>query len=260
MAAYLAQWERNMIRTLGLVLLASLALTPVALAQAEISPARVAEMRAEQAAPRQPVPFDPMNFDKFVGAYQFFPDSVMWIKRDGYHFLSRVTGQAAVEEFPESPTKFFSNDARHQLSFDSDASGKVTGLVLHQAGMERPMIRISAEAAKAIEDALTARIKADTPSPGTEAALRHQIAAVEKKAFDTTAMSPPLAALVRSQAAVAVQTFAALGALKSLTFKNIGPDGFDLYQAVFEHGQLDWRVWPLVDGKIKGMRYILVQP
>jgi hypothetical protein len=249
-----------MIRTLSLVLLTSLALMRVALAQAELSPAKVAEMRAEQDAPRQPVPFDPLNFDKFVGAYHFMPDSVMWITRDGYHYFERVTGQAAVEEFPESPTKFFSNDARHQLSFQSDASGKVTGLVLHQAGMERPMTRISAEDAKAIEDALTARTKANTPSPDTEAALRHQIAAVEKGAFDTAAMWPPLAALVRSQAPVAVHTFAALGALKSVTFKNVGPDGYDLYEVEFEHGQLDWRIWPLADGKIKAMRYMTVQP
>jgi hypothetical protein len=248
-----------MIQTSGLMLLVSLALTPVAQAQAELSPARVAEMRADQAAPRKPVPFDPKDFDKFVGAYQFFPDSVMWITRDGSHFFERVTGQVAAEEFPESPTKFFSNEAHHQLSFDSDASGHVTGLVLHQAGMERPMTRISAQAAKAIEDALMARIKSNTPSPGTEAAVRHQIAAVEKGAFDTDAMAPPIAALVRSQAPAVAQTFAALGAFKSLTFKNVGPDGFDMYEVVFERGRQSWLIWPLADGKIKGLRY-MAQP
>ena len=243
-----------MIRSASLVLLA--ALTPPAWAQSEISPARVAEMRAEQAAPRKPVRFDPANFDRFVGAYHFQPDSVMWVTRDGAHYFARVTGQVAVEEFPESQTKFFSNEARHQLSFDSDAGGHVTGLVLHQLGMERPMPRISAPAAKAIEDALMARIKANTPSPGTEAALRHQIAAVEQGAFDTAAMSPPLGALVRSQAPTAIQTFAQLGAFKSLAFRYVGPDGFDLYEAVFEHGKLDWMIWPLADGKIKALRYM----
>ena len=118
------------------------------------------------------------------------------------------------------------------------------------------MTRISTQAAKAIEDALMARIRANTPSPGTEAALRNQIAAVEKGALDTAAMSPPLGALVRSQAPAATQTFAQLGKLKSLIFKFVGPDGFDMYEAVFEHGKLDWMIWPLADGKIKGLRYM----
>jgi len=248
--------QAHTIRTASFVLLAWLALTPLAWAQTELSPARVAEMRAEQAAPRYPVPFDPKNFDKFVGAYHFHPDSVMWVTHDGPHYFARVTGQVAIEEFPESQTKFFSNEARHQLSFDIDAGGHVTGLVLHQLGMERPMPRISTQAAKAIEDALMVRIRANTPSPGTEAALRHQIAALEMGAFDTAGMSPPLGALVRSQAPAATQTFAQLGNLKSLIFKFVGPDGFDMYEAVFEHGKLDWMIWPLADGKIKGLRYM----
>lgn len=245
-----------MIRTSILVLLASLALTPAAQAQAGLSPAQVAELRAEQAAPRTVVPFDAKNFDKFVGEYQLMPSTVVWITRDGSHYLARSTGQVAFEIFPESQTKFFSNEIRAQYSFDSDASGHVTRLVLHQIGMERHAPRISAQAAKAIEDALMARIRANTPSPGTEAALRRQIEAVEKGAFDTAAMTPEMAALVRSQAPSATQTFAQLGALKSLTFKNVASDGFDIYDAVFERGRLNCRLSPLVDGKIKGFRYL----
>ena len=73
-------------------------------AQPIITPEQIAEMRAEQAAPRMPVPFDPKDFDKFVGAYHFLVDSVMWVTRDGSHYFARVTGQVAVEEFPEGQT------------------------------------------------------------------------------------------------------------------------------------------------------------
>jgi hypothetical protein len=249
-----------MIRTPTFVLLASLAplaLTTASCVQAGLSPAQVAELRAEQAAPREPVAFDAKNFDRFVGAYQLMPSTVVWITRDGSHDLARSTGQVAFEIFPESQTKFFSNEIRAQYSFDSDAGGHVIALVMHQLGMERRAPRISAEAAKAIEDALLARIRAGAPSPGTEAALRHQIEAVEKGAFDTAAMTPEMAALVGSQAPSATQTFAQLGALKSLTFKNVAPDGFDIYDAVFERGRLTCRLSPLVDGKIKGFRYLL---
>ncbi|HEX4272506.1 MAG TPA: hypothetical protein VHZ32_14015, partial [Rhizomicrobium sp.] len=168
----------------------------------------------------------------------------------------RFTGLPAREYFPESQTKFFSSEMSSQFSFDSDADGHVTGLVLHQSGMEQGAPRITVEDAKAVEDGLTARIKGNTPSPGSEAALRHQLAAVETGEFDYAAFSPELAALVRSQALAASQRFAALGALKSLTFKSVSQRGFDVYDAVFEHGELNCWIWPLADGKIKGFRYL----
>jgi beta-lactamase regulating signal transducer with metallopeptidase domain len=225
-----------------------------------VTPERVAELRAEQAALRTAVPFDPKDFDKFVGQYQLTPTAIFWITRDGSHYLSRLTGQIAVAIFPESPTKFFSNEVHAQISFDSDASGKVMGLVLHQAGMEQHALRISTEAAKAAEDALMARIRANKPSPGTETALRHQIEAIEKGAFDTTVMRPELAILVNSQAPMAIQFFARQGAFKSLTFKNVGQGGFDVYDAAYERGHLNWYIAPLVNGKIMGLRYTAPQP
>ena len=247
---------------------ASLLMTPLVVAaqtaepqsQTVVTPERMAELRAEQAALRTAVPFDPKNFDKFVGEYQLTPTAIFWITRDGSHYLSRLTGQIAVAIFPEGPTKFFSNEVHAQISFDSDASGKITGLVLHQAGMEQHAPRISTEAAKAAEDALMARIKANTPSPGTEAALRHQIEAIEKGGFDTSVMRPELAALVNAQAPMAIQFFARQGVFKTLTFKNVGQGGFDVYDAAYERGHLNWYIAPLVNGKIMGLRYTAPQP
>ena len=227
-----------------------------------VTPERVTELRAEQAAPRTRVAFDPKNFDKFVGEYQLTSTAIVWITRDGSHYLSRLTGQTAVEIFPESQAKFFSSEVRAQISFDSDASGKVTGLVLHQGGMEQHAPRINAEAAKAVEDALLARIKANKPSPGTEAAIRHQIGSMEKTGeFDYAAMTPELAAVARSQVAIGGPLFARLGAFKSLTFKNVSQGGGDVYTAAFERGNLIWSMAPLTaDGKIRGMGERLEQP
>jgi len=113
-------------------LTASLLMAPLVVAaapqeQAIITPEHVAELRAEQAAPRKAVSFDPKDFDKFVGEYQLGPSAIFWITRDGSHYLSRLTGQTAVAIFPESPTKFFSNEVRAQISFDSDAGGDFGG-------------------------------------------------------------------------------------------------------------------------------------
>jgi beta-lactamase regulating signal transducer with metallopeptidase domain len=224
--------------------------------QAIVTPKNVAELRAEQAAARKTVPFDPRNFDKFTGYYQLGPGTVATVTRDGSHFFSRLTGQINVEFFPESQTKFFTTEVHAQISFDSDASGTVTGLVLHQNGMEQHAPRISAETAKAIEDALMARIKANKPAPGTEAAVRHQIESVEKDAQDFTAMTPTLASAARDQWPVFRQMVAGLGPFKSLTFRNVGPIGADIYDVTFERGRGEWRIAPLTaDGKIQNMSF-----
>jgi len=68
---------------------------------------RIAARRAEQEAPRNMVAFDPKNFDKFVGYYQFGPNSVMTVTREGTGYLTRLTGQQNVAVYPESQTKFF---------------------------------------------------------------------------------------------------------------------------------------------------------
>jgi hypothetical protein len=250
-----------MIRMLLLAVLVSLTLTTAAGAQTRfsptrLSPAQVVALRAEQAAVRNSVPMDPKEFDKFLGVYRLMPSTLIWVTRDGPHFMVLTTGHPVYEYFPESPTKFFSNEQRQQLSFESDANGHVIGLVMDQVGMERWCPRLSKRAGKAIEATLKARIKAGAPSPGTEAALRHQIDAVEKGAFDTDAMTPDMGSLVGSQALAASERFAQLGTLKSLKFKYVTLNGYDLYDAVFERGHLSFMLSPLVDGKIQGFRYL----
>jgi hypothetical protein len=240
-----------MVRTLSLALLASLAPTPFARAQTDLSAARSAEMRAEQAAPRQAVPFDPKNFDKFVGAYELFPTAIEWVTRDGSHYLIRLTGQSAGEIFPESQTKFFSNETRAQFSFESDASGHVTALVVHQNGTEPRAPRISAQAAKALEDALLARIKAGKPAPGTEESLRRYIASLEKGAPNYQEMAPNLSAAVHEQLPMILQEIAGFGPLKSITFKSVSAAGMDVYDVDFENGKVTWMIAPLTaDGKV----------
>ncbi|HEY2009371.1 MAG TPA: hypothetical protein VGH23_10305 [Rhizomicrobium sp.] len=243
-------------KALGFVLLGFLSCPALAQTETVITPEHMAELRAEQAVPRQSVPFDPKDFDKFVGEYQLGPSVVFWITRDGSHYLSRLTGQVAVEVFPESQTKFFSNEVRAQISFDSDAGGHVTGLVLHQAGLEQPAPRISEDVAKAIEDALAERIRNNTPSLGTEAALRHQVESMVAGERDYAPLMPALATIGRAQWPVTKQTIAGLGALKSLAFKKVGPGGQDIYTVTFERGQVEWRISPLTaDGKISAMGF-----
>jgi Tol biopolymer transport system component len=124
------------------------------LAPAQPTADAIAQKRAEQALPRTAVPFDPPTFDKYVGYYQLAPKAIFTISRDGDHFLARLTRQTEIEIFPETASKFFAKTMPAQISFNSDARGQVTGLVLHQGGREVIAPRIDEGVAKSIEASL----------------------------------------------------------------------------------------------------------
>jgi hypothetical protein len=65
-------------------------------------------------------------------------------------------------------------------------------------------------------------------------------------------MTANLAAMAKPQEPHIQALIAGLGALQSVTFKGVGPGGFDIYDVKFEHGSLDWRILLDGDGKIAG--------
>jgi hypothetical protein len=80
---------------------------------------------------------------------------------------------------------------------------------------------------------------------GTEAALRHQIETLERGQPDYSSMEPGLAEAERQQLPQIKDLSKRMGALKSLVFSKLLPNGVDLYVATFEHGQLDCGIAPL---------------
>ncbi len=80
--------------------------------------------------------------DRYVGAYEFAPDFVLTVRREGSALRAVVTGQPEVPLVPESETRFSVREANATLVFQGDASGAVTGVVLHQAGRELPARKI----------------------------------------------------------------------------------------------------------------------
>jgi dienelactone hydrolase len=218
------------------------------------SPAEIAQRRDEQNRPRTAVAFDAKNFDKFVGYYQMNPSLFAHVHRDGDHYFVQLTGQQPFEVFPESDSKFFLKVVPAQISFDTDAHGQVTQLVLHQNGMESAARRVDDAIAQNTEAALQARIKSNTPSPGTDSWIRRYIDGMEKGQPNYDEMAPALADVVRQQLTMTVQLMQRLGAFKSLTFKNVGPNGMDVYDANFDNGQLEFFIAPLdAGGKAAGV-------
>jgi len=79
----------------------------------------------------------------YVGVYELAQGVELEVTmRDGGLYVRSSAGGGAVRLWPESSNAFFANEADAQVSFTRNASGTVTGLVLHQYGRERPARKI----------------------------------------------------------------------------------------------------------------------
>jgi CubicO group peptidase (beta-lactamase class C family) len=93
-------------------------------------------------APKAIIPLDPKDFDQYVGAYQFGPNFVMKVSREGNRFITQATGQQPIEIFPMSETKFFPKEIEAELTFVKSADGTVTSLILTQSGRSQTAKKI----------------------------------------------------------------------------------------------------------------------
>ena len=110
--------------------------------QGRIGPAQIFKRTTRPLpSPRKEVRVDPKLYDLYVGDYELAPGFIITIVRQGDRLVSRATGQPEVELFPESETRFFLKVVDAQVDFVKDASGRVTGLVLHQGGQDLPAKR-----------------------------------------------------------------------------------------------------------------------
>lgn len=90
---------------------------------------------SEVPPPRQEVPVDPAILDRYVGAYELAPGFTLVMTKENNQLMTQATGQPKFPLFAESATTFFLKVVDASVTFVVDpASGKVTGLVLHQNG------------------------------------------------------------------------------------------------------------------------------
>ena len=76
---------------------------------------------------------------RYAGVYELSPSVELHISMEKGGLMIRSTsGGSPVRLWPESNTDFFVTEVDAQVTFTRDASGAVTGLVLHQYGRDRP--------------------------------------------------------------------------------------------------------------------------
>ena len=91
---------------------------------------------------RKEIPLDAAKLTRFPGVYELTPRFKITITNEDGHLFAQATGQGKLALFPESETKFFIKVVDAQITFKSDASGKVTSLTLHQNGRDQMAKRV----------------------------------------------------------------------------------------------------------------------
>jgi hypothetical protein len=111
--------------------------------------------------------------------------------------------------------------------------------VIHQNAHDTPARRRDDAAAKGIRDALAVineRYRKQIPSTGSEVAVRRMIEELAAGRPDYSRMSAGLAARTRQQLPMLQMTFAELGPISDITFKEVSAGGADLYHVTWQHG------------------------
>jgi bla regulator protein blaR1 len=243
-----ARWRR-----LGAATLASLSIAITALA-AGVSPPN-ADTPAPVAGKATPaehkaITLDNATLDRYVGTYQFVGSMLFIVKREGSQLKAQITGQPSVEIYPEAESKFFYKIVDARLEFSTSSGGTADSVTLFQNGQVLPMPRIDPASAEQQRTNLDAKIAGQTATPGGEAAVRRLSDGIASGKPNYDEMGPILTDAVKSQLATMQPGVASLGALKTVTFRNVTGQGQDLYVATYEKGTLAWRISLGQDGKI----------
>jgi len=209
------------------------------------------------------VKIDPKSFDPLVGSYQFGPGFVLSFTREGDRFLSQATHQGQIEIYPESERQYFAKDVGATMTFELGSEGRIRGLTLHQGNRDMHAERLDDAAGKATADELAAtnkRVRDQAPAPGGDQVVRRLMAELAAGKPDYSQMSPMLGDVTRLQLEGLQKQALQLGAVQSVAFHGVRPDGADLYRVACEHGVAEWGITLSPDGKVDNATFELGTP
>lgn len=90
------------------------------------------ELQRERVA----IKVDPKIYDAYVGEYEFGPNRIISITKEGDKLFAQRAGAPKGEIVPESETTFFATFADIQFVFIKDETGRVSGMILRPNGQE----------------------------------------------------------------------------------------------------------------------------
>ncbi|WP_298959266.1 MerR family transcriptional regulator [uncultured Roseibium sp.] len=209
--------------------------------------------RYDQARPRTEIEPDRENLQACAGEYRFEDGIAIRITSTGKALRGELLGQPEFDLFAEAPDRFFLKVTPAQFTFSRDAEGAVEGLVLHQGGFEMKAERCAEGVFATAKAKLEDRIRNKTPFAGGEQKLRRLIGEHREGKPDYVEMTPVLKSLVEEQLPVVVKELERLGQMRSVEFRGVGVDGFDIYIVEFENGRMEWGLSQCPDETLNGL-------
>jgi hypothetical protein len=219
------------------------------------SPAGAADANppgADASGGRHEIQVPPDLLDAYAGFYLLGQNAVLTVKREADHLSIQLTGQPAAPVFAESRTRFFAKVVDAQFTFQPEPDGRIGAVMLHQNGRDIVLPRVDAAKAQAVAALTEAKVKAQSASPGTEAAVRKLEASLAVGAPDYDAMTPALAAVTRPQLPRLQSYLTTLGPIRSVQFLGVNAQGADVYDIHHESGITHWTIVLDPAGKISG--------
>lgn len=197
----------------------------------------------------------PGRLDKFVGYYAlaWSPEFPLKVYREGNRLFANPIGLAGMELQPGSGTKFRSRHQDAEQEFKLDMAGHVTAVTLRQNGGDFNADRLDDQTGRALEQALADRIAANRSQPGSEAALLDHISQLQRGEIDTKTLAPGMGDAIRGMLPEIRPQFLALGAVRSVQFTGVNPDGMDGYRVLYDKGGQQWSIRLSRDGHIDSL-------
>jgi hypothetical protein len=90
----------------------------------------------------KPVVLSAAVLDRYVGTYQVPGLGELYITREGTTLWGAPAGQDRLQFWPTSETEFYIVEEPVQITFQRDAAGNTTGLVIHQGGQDIPAAKV----------------------------------------------------------------------------------------------------------------------
>jgi D-alanyl-D-alanine-carboxypeptidase/D-alanyl-D-alanine-endopeptidase len=205
-----------------------------------------------ESAPSSERTLETKVLDGYVGHYELTPTAVFSVTREGDQLFVQLTNQPRAAVYPKSNIEFFYKIVDARITFEADPQGQANTLILHQGGRDQRAKRVDDATAKQLEDTVVQRFKDQKAFPDSEAQIRVEIDEIQRKQPTYERMTPEFAETARPQAEHLEGLIGGLGTLQSITFKGVGPGGFDIFEVKFEHGSLDWRILLDDEGKVAG--------
>jgi hypothetical protein len=78
----------------------------------------------------------------YAGHYELAPGVDIVITYEANHLFAQVTGQDKYEVFPEAPDAIVWKIVEAKATFDHGPDGHITGLTMHQGGMDIPAKKV----------------------------------------------------------------------------------------------------------------------